>query len=257
MENNITEYIDKLFSSFEQNKKTMDIKEEVKSNLTEKINDITSNGKTFSDAFKEAVANLGTEEDIKETFNLKEKQSGFKQYAFELILLLSVSTVYITLSLLFQLWNPLWILYLAMFLIIVTKHGGPGASILFSIGIYFTLGFLFDYWYEGLAVFGLSFSLIAYDDQPIAGLWLFLITLYMSLSSIFGLWHPMWLIFLVGIALTVLLVEKSIIGATWVSSIALYLFFGLVFNLWAVMWVVFIFSATVTVLVEMKNGQTV
>ncbi len=255
MEQHITEYIDQLFSRFEQNKKIKDIKEEVKSNLQEKVNDLTETGKSLKDAFDKAVSTLGTVKDIKETFDLKDKKSGFKQYLFELILLLSFSTVYLTLSLLFQIWDPLWIIYLAMMLIIVTKHGGPGASILFAIGIYFILGFLYGYWYEGLAVYGLSFSLIAYRDEPIAGLWLFLITAYISLSAIFGLWHPMWLIFLLGIALTVLIVEKSIVGATWVFSIGLYLLFGFVFNLWAIMWVVFIFSATVTVLVEMKKEE--
>ncbi len=63
----------------------------------------------------------------------------------------------------------------------------------------------------------------------------------------------MWLIFVLGLALTVLIAEKSIVGATWLLSIGLYLFFGFVFQLWAIMWILFIFSATITVIVEMKK----
>jgi|LGVF01.2.fsa_nt_gb hypothetical protein len=253
MEQHTQDYIDNLFSSFEQNRKTNEIKEEIKSNLQEKIDDLTKKGITFTNAFATATSDLGTVEDIKEAFGLKDKQSGIKKYLLEMILVISFSAVYITLSLIFQIWNPLWIIYLAMILVIVTKHGGPGASILFSIGVYFILGFLYSYWFEALAIFGLSFSLIAYKDEPIAGIWLFLITAYLSLSSIFGLWHPMWLIFVLGLALTVLIAEKSIVGATWLLSIGLYLFFGFVFQLWAIMWILFIFSATITVIVEMKK----
>lgn len=256
MEKHLTKYVDQLFSRFEQSKKTNEIKEEIRTNLQEKINDITNKGKSFNDAFKEAVSSLGTVKDIKEAFLLKDKQSGFKQYLFELILLISFSVVYITLSSLFSIWDPLWIIYLAMTLIIVTKHGGPGASILFAIAIYFILGFLYGFWIEGIAVFGISFSLLAYNDEPIAGLWVFLITVYLSLSGIFGLWHPMWLIAFIGLPITVLVKDKSIIGASWLLSIGLYLFFGIVFHLWAVMWVVFILSATITVIVEMKSGKT-
>lgn len=255
MEKYITEYIDNMFSSFEKNLKTDEIKEELKTNLQEKIHDLTEAGATFNSAFDKGVSSLGTIEDIKRTFDLKEKQTGLKQYLLEIVLLLSFSTVYISLSWIFQIWDPLWIIYLAMFLILATKHGGPGASLLFALLAYLMVGILYAYWIEGLSIFGLSFSILAYRDEAIAGLWVFLITCYLVLSYIFGIWHPLWLLVFIGFVITVLVTEKSIVGATWLLCIGLYLFFGFVFNLWAIMWVLFILSATVTVIVEAKKAE--
>ncbi len=75
-------------------------------------------------------------------------------------------------------------------------------------------------------------------------------TSYIGLGVYFGVWHPAWIIFIAGIAITVLIVEKSFVGFTWLIAIFGYLYLGLVHSLWHPYWVIFVVAAAITVYLE-------
>jgi hypothetical protein len=59
MDNKIKEYIDKLFSGVGASQQLFDLKEELTTNMKEKITDYTSRGMEPDQAFKEAVISMG------------------------------------------------------------------------------------------------------------------------------------------------------------------------------------------------------
>ena len=59
MENKVKKYIDNVFSQVEPSQQLFDLKEELSTNLKEKIADYKMRGMTDEQAFKEAVVSLG------------------------------------------------------------------------------------------------------------------------------------------------------------------------------------------------------
>lgn len=64
MENNLRSYIDQLFEGAPQIKKTIELKEEMLLNITEKYNDLIADGKTPEAAYNIATASIGDVSDI-------------------------------------------------------------------------------------------------------------------------------------------------------------------------------------------------
>jgi hypothetical protein len=59
MDNKIKQYIDKLFSGVGESQQLFDLKEELSTNMKEKIGDYTTKGMDNDQAFKEAVVSMG------------------------------------------------------------------------------------------------------------------------------------------------------------------------------------------------------
>jgi len=250
MEKKVREHINNIFKTYEQNDTTEDIKEELVSNLLERIEDLVKEGLNRNDAFNTAVGNLGSSQEIRSIFNIKSIKEYDINYKLNGICLLIATAIYLVIGFVFDFWHPGWIIYPLGFMVTATIEKKTGAIWLIAIAIYLVLGSVFDYWGLGLVVFGLAAALVAGRDEFIAGLWLLLITAYIGLGVYFGVWHPAWIIFIAGIAITVLIVEKSFVGFTWLIAIFGYLYLGLVHSLWHPYWVIFIVAAAIAVYLE-------
>ena len=64
MNNRLREYIDNLFATAPSNRKTVEVKEEILQNLTDKYNDLIAEGKNEDVAFNIAVASIGDVSDL-------------------------------------------------------------------------------------------------------------------------------------------------------------------------------------------------
>jgi multisubunit Na+/H+ antiporter MnhG subunit len=64
MNNRLREYIDNLFATAPSNRKTVEVKEEILQNLTDKYNDLIAQGKSEDVAFNIAVASIGDVSDL-------------------------------------------------------------------------------------------------------------------------------------------------------------------------------------------------
>lgn len=64
MNNRLREYIDNLFATAPSNRKTVEVKEEILQNLTDKYNDLIAQGKDEDVAFNIAVASIGDVSDL-------------------------------------------------------------------------------------------------------------------------------------------------------------------------------------------------
>lgn len=64
MNNKLREYIDNLFATAPSNRKTVEVKEEILQNLTDKYNDLIAEGKGEDVAFNIAVASIGDVSDL-------------------------------------------------------------------------------------------------------------------------------------------------------------------------------------------------
>lgn len=64
MNNRLREYIDNLFATAPSNRKTVEVKEEILQNLTDKYNDLIAQGKGEDVAFNIAVASIGDVSDL-------------------------------------------------------------------------------------------------------------------------------------------------------------------------------------------------
>jgi|LGVF01.1.fsa_nt_gb hypothetical protein len=250
MEKKIREYVDNVFSSYENNSRTVDIKEEVISNLLERVNDLLKEGFKRNEAFDRAIESIGSKEDLIKTFDLK-KVSEYRINYLAVLSTTVVSTiVYLVLGFVFDLWNPSWLVFFVGLMVLGTIESKFGVVWLLAMGIYILTGSLYGDWFTGLVIFGIAASLSAGKDKLIAGIWVLIITSYFVLGFGYGLWHPGWLIFFVGFALTVIIVEKSIVAFSWLVAIFAFLFIGFVYSLWNPTWVVFLLAAAITVYLE-------
>ncbi len=250
MEKKVRSYVDNIFNSYEKDSHTIDIKEEVISNLLERINDLVDEGYKRVDAYKKAIEGLGTKEDLTSTFNLKKVNEYSINYLAALITMFVSLVLYLILGFVFNMWNPGWLIFLLGIMVLGAIEGKFGVIWLLAVCIYIISGSLYGYWDVGLLIYGIAAALSAGKDQFIAGVWLLIITGYLALGFGFELWHPGWLIFVVGFALTTIIVEKSIIAFSWLSAIFAYLYIGFIYNLWNPGWVLFLVAAAITVYLE-------
>ncbi|MDC0558843.1 permease prefix domain 1-containing protein [Candidatus Izimaplasma bacterium] len=250
MEKKVRAHINKIFSGYEQNEQTLETKEELITNLLDKITDLIKDGFSGEDAFNKAIGNLGSPKEIPRIFNFKKISEIDINFNLAGLFLLLALIVYLVLGFVFTLWHPGWIVFPISFMVVANVEKKYGAIWLIAIALYIFFGVLFEYWILGLSVFGFAAALVAGRDQFIAGLWLSIIAIYIVLGVGFSYWHPGWVIFLFGIALTALIAEKSITGFIWVFAIASYLFIGFEFSLWHPYWVIFVVVAAITVYIE-------
>ncbi len=250
MEKKIREHVDNMFSSYEHNSHTIDIKEEVVSNLLERVNDLLDEGFKRNEAYSKAIESLGSKDELIKTFNLKRVSEYSINYIAALITAIASTIIYLILGLAFDLWSPGWLVFLVGVMVLGTIESKFGVVWLLALGTYILIGSLYGDWLTGLVIFGIAGSLSAGKDKLIAGIWLLIITGYFTLGFGYELWHPGWLIFLVGLALTVIIVEKSIVAFSWLFAISAFLFLGFVYSLWNPTWLVFLLAAVITVYLE-------
>jgi hypothetical protein len=74
---NIKQYIDELFSGYEETSALADFKEELESNLNDRINSLRKKGLSEREAYDKAVAELGDVSALADELSLKKKQQVF------------------------------------------------------------------------------------------------------------------------------------------------------------------------------------
>ena len=65
MEKRVRKHVDNLFRTFKQDDQTNDTKEELISNLLDRINDSVESGMNEDEAFNKAIGNLGTTKELR------------------------------------------------------------------------------------------------------------------------------------------------------------------------------------------------
>lgn len=75
----IREYIDALFSSYEETNSLIDFKEELESNLMERINSLKKKGLGQEEAYEKATVELGDVSDLADELSMKKKQEVFSE----------------------------------------------------------------------------------------------------------------------------------------------------------------------------------
>ena len=255
MEKKIRNYVDNIFKSYENNTHAADVKEEIISNLLERVNDLIGEDLNRNEAYDKAIEMLGSDEDLISTFDLKRVGEYSINYSAALIIL-SLSVIgYLVLGFVFTLWHPGWLIFPVGIMVLSTIENKFGVVWLLALSIYILFGTLEGGWWAGLLIFGFAASLSAAKDELIAGVWLLIISGYLVIGFGFGLWHPGWLLFIAGFAITSMVVEKSIIAFSWLSAITAYLYVGLVHDLWHPTWVLFLIAAAITVYLETDRNR--
>ncbi len=289
MESRVRKHVNNLFKTFEQNEHTLDTKEELISNLIDRINDSIDSGMSDDEAFDIAVGNLGTTSELRKIFNFKSIRdftfeynlssmyasiatviyliigfvfdlwhpgwaifiiamalSNFKVNDKKSYIVPGISLIYVFIGLMWDLWHPGWLIFPIGFIVFSSINKKYGALWLMVLAIYITLGMLFGEWLIFSLIFLISAALVAGRDEIVAGLWLFTIAAYLAMGFAFDLWHPGWLIGGVTLALTVIIVEKSIVGFSWVVALSSYLLIGFTLEMWHPTWVVFVVAAAIS-----------
>lgn len=191
MENRLREYIGGLFAGAPKTMKTLELKEEIIQNATEKYRDLLQEGKSPETAYRIVTQGLG---DIRELINELEREDGMdymdndRQNAALLmamgVVLYVLSLIPVILGIIYKWRSSLCIL---LFLVIVATGSG---LLIYGLmtkpraqrnrgGRRYSIGFR------------LSLSCV---------LWIVIIMIYLALSFLTWRWAITWMIFLVAIA---------------------------------------------------------
>lgn len=204
MEQNIRRYVDDLFSGTTPSRKSVELKEEMIQNLTEKYNDLISEGKTPEAAFNIAIAGIGDISDLLkdlEKGNVQpEVMKAARQKSAMLVsiavglYILSVIPIAVLSALYPRGWMPGLLL---MFLFIAAATG-----LLIYNGLTKprfrredTMVEEFKEWQTG------NREEIALRKAIGSALWTITVVIYIIISFTTGFWHMTWIIFLIAVAI--------------------------------------------------------
>ncbi|SHH64297.1 hypothetical protein SAMN02745823_00593 [Sporobacter termitidis DSM 10068] len=204
MEAKIRAYVDELFAGTAPSRKSVELKEEMIQNLTEKYNDLISEGKTAEAAYNIAIAGIGDVSDLLKDLerstvspemltSVRQRSAMFTSIAV-MLYIISVIPI-IVLSVLFSGgWLPGLIV---MFLLIAAATG-----LLIYNGMtkpkfvkQDTMVEEFKQWQTG------SQEQKALRNAIHTALWTITIAIYFIVSFSTGAWHLSWIIFLVTVAI--------------------------------------------------------
>ncbi|NLA87861.1 MAG: hypothetical protein GX847_11405 [Clostridiales bacterium] len=206
MEGNLRAYVEELFADTIQSKRAVELKEEMIQNLTEKYNDLISEGKTPEAAFNIAVASIGDIsyllKDLEKDAVYPEVIAGQRQKS---AMLTAIAIMLYILSVV-----PLIILG-------ALTHGDTGPL----IGV--VIMFLFIAAATGLLIYnGMTKpKYLKTDDTMVeefkqwqsasaeqkslrnsvsSAIWAVIVAIYFLVSFLTGAWHISWVIFIIGAA---------------------------------------------------------
>ena len=162
MINKIRKHVDNLFKTFEQDEHTLDTKEELISNLLERIDDSIESGMNEEDAFNKAIGNLGSKSELKKIFNFKSLESFNFEYKMNNTLVIIATIVYIIIGFVFDLWHPGWVVFLVAMAFSEFNYKSKKSYFLPSMTIlYVFVGIMWNLWHPGWIIFPIGFLLIA------------------------------------------------------------------------------------------------
>ena len=252
MENKIRKHVDNLFKTFEQDENTLDTKEELISNLLERINDSVESGLSEEEAFNKAIGNLGTKKDIKRIFNFKTLDKMNFEYKLNQTYAAIATVIYLVLGFGFDLWHPGWAIYIVAVAFSKFIYNDKKSYLIPAISLIYTfIGIMWDYWHPGWIIFPIGFTLLATMDKKYGSLFLMAGAIYAILGVLFGYWLLFSIIFVFASALVA--GRDEFTAGLWIFTIAIYLLLGIMFNLWHPGWLVFGVAVVLTTAIEEKS----
>lgn len=277
MNENLRKYVDDLFASAPQNKKTLELKEELLINMNEKYGDLIHEGYSEDEAYKLVISKVGDiDELIGEIQPSPLDPVEIEQRRRKTALVVSVCVgMYI------------FALLLEVLIDALTWYPDDYSGIVF-LGISAVATCILIYHFMSRPKYNRMEDTVVEEykekvsknqkKKDLLGalssvLWTFIVCIYFIVSFTFMNWHVSWIVFFIGVALqhiirlcvdlfplstsTVGLSQKSkrirnsIISFTW--SIILLLYFVMSFLLmnWAVSWILFLFGAAITTVINL------
>ncbi len=247
MEKKVRLYIENLFKSFKQDEYTLDTKEELISNLLERINDSLETGMNNEEAFDNAIGNLGSKNEIKKIFNFKSLDYMTFEYNLNKTYSAIATIIYIILGFAFDLWHPGWVIFVVAIAFSEFKLLDKKSYFIPIISlVYVFIGIMWDYWHPGWIIFPITFVLLASMKKKFGALILMAGAIYFVLGALFGNWLEFSIIFVVAGGL--IAGRDELVGGLWIFTIAIYLLLGILFDLWHPGWLVFLVSISLTAL---------
>ncbi len=210
MNERLRKYIDNLFIEAPETKKTVELKEEILQNITDKYFDLLAEGKTEEAAYNIAIASIGDVNELIE--NLKKGTNNISNYSEEVLEAARRKSALITaISVALYILSPILIIttgdligvVLFLFLIAVAT-----SLLIYNnmtkpkyIKMDDTIVEEFKEWKENRDKKGLN--------AINSAIWSLTTTLYLVISFLSGAWHITWIIFIISGCIT------SIIKATY------------------------------------------
>lgn len=171
MENRVRKHVDNLFKTFEKDEKTLDTKEELISNLLERIFDSIENGMSEDESFDKAMDNLGTTSELKSIFNFKSIKDFTFEYSLNSLQASIITAIYLIIGFVFDLWHPGWVIYVVALALSNFKINDNRSYIIPATSlIYVFVGLMWDLWHPTWVVFVVAAAILAYLYKDNLGL---------------------------------------------------------------------------------------
>ena len=252
MEKRVRKHVDNLFKTFEQDEQTKDTKEELVTNLLDRINDSIESGMNENEAFNKAIGNLGTTSELRKIFNFKSITDYNFEYKLGSIYGIISTVIFLILGFGFDLWHPGWAIFILAAAVSNFKVNDEKSYIIPGISVvYIFIGLMWNLWHPGWIIFPVGFVMFATMNKKFGALWLMTGAIYVALGMFFGEWLLFSLIFI--LAASLVAGREEFIGGMWVFTIAAYLFLGFAFNLWHPGWLIMGIALTLTIIIGDKE----
>jgi len=203
MNDRLRRYIDILFEDAPQTKKTVELKEEILQNITDKYNDLLSEGKTEEAAYNIAVASVGEVGELIDSLKnssierINPSQDEIEKSKHRSALIVSISVAMYIISVIPPIIFSGNVGPILMFLIIAIATG----LLIYNnmtktkyVKIDDTIVEEFKEWKESKE--NREFSAIS------SAIWSLATVVYIIVSFLTGAWHITWVIFLIATAIT-------------------------------------------------------
>jgi len=162
----ITDYVDGLFAGLKETDALRDQKEELRSNITERVKDLIANdGATFDDAFNTATKDLGDVGELRAAFDSagedeKKPRNFFAEHRVHHPQFIPLAPlIYVALGFAFGWWAWAWVIIPCM--PILLSNTPPGQKfVACSPFIYVLLGMFFGWWAWGWIIIPASAILL-------------------------------------------------------------------------------------------------
>lgn len=251
----IKTHLDSLFAGAPRTRRVEDLRQELLAGCIDKYTDLTANGMTPDEAYRDVVNGIG---DVRELLGHLERANNFDPIASEekhkrRALFTSVGICFLIIS----------VAVLVFYCFVgLPSVGVSVALICIAVGVF-------------LIVYGRLSTKTHYEktddtmvedikvkmsrgkkESKLAGLassslWCMILVLYFLISFLFGGWHLTWLIFVFGAALQCAMTayffpesrDKSLAGAFWCSVVVVYFLISFLVKAWHFSWIVFPLAA--------------
>ena len=214
MEDKLRNYIDNIFSETTPSKKTVELKEEMIQNLTDKYNDLRANGKTNEAAYNIAVAGIG---DVSELLNeLEEEYMNNPIMTEEMAKAKQKSALLTAVAVMLYILSPLTLIVLQMWN--VGNDERIGIPVLFVMAAVATGLLIYNNMTKPQSLGSKDTMVEEFREWQSdekdrkrmrkaisSALWTLILVAYFVISFTTFQWHLTWIIFLVGAALEALM----------------------------------------------------